>query len=242
VDEDEMSRRTLVYFVCSPHSRTGVTTTARLITDYYLSRGIEVDCYDTDSREPSYALRYPDLSKVVDIFGIQGQIALFDPLLVPDERPKVVDVWSRSYDEFFAAIAEIGFLEEAARRGVEPIVFYQSDASAMAASNARLLTTTWPNLRVTVVHNEGASPLGMQARGLLAAYQARGKLVIPRLDRLIARELDGLDLSFSHLLRDSPTAMSGAVQAALKGWLAPIFTQLQSFELRIHLQSSQFLS
>jgi hypothetical protein len=242
VVEDEMSRRTLVYFVCSPHSRTGVTTTARLITDYYLSRGIAVDCFDTDSREPSYALRYPDLARIVDIFSMQGQIALFDRLVVGDGRPKVVDVWSRSYEQLFGAIAEIGFLEEAARVGVEPIVFYQSDASAMAASNARLLTTTWPGLRVTVVHNEGAAPLGSQARGLLAAYQARGKLVIPRLDRLIARELDGLDLSFSHLLRDPPTDMPGAVQAALKNWLAPIFTQLQSFELRIHLQSSQFLS
>jgi hypothetical protein len=237
-----MSRRTLVYFVCSPHSRTGVTTTARLITDYYLSRGRPVDCYDTDSREPSYALRYPDHSRIVDIFSIQGQIALFDPLLVADDRPKVVDVWSRSYDQLFSTIAEIGFLEEAARAGVEPIVFHQSDASAMAASNARLLTTTWPNLRVTVVHNEGAAPIGPEARGLLAAYQARGKLVIPRLDRLIARELDGLDMSFSHLLRDPPTAMPGVVQEALKGWLAPIFTQLQSFELRIQLQSSQFLT
>lgn len=35
---------------------------------------------------------------------------------------------------------------------------------------------------------------------------------------------------------------SGAVQTALKSWLAPIFMQLQSFELRVHLQSSQHLS
>jgi hypothetical protein len=236
-----MSRRTLVYFVCSPHSRTGVTTTARLITDYYLSRGLAVDGFDTDSREPAYALRYPDLSKVVDIFNIQGQIALFDRLVVPDGRPKVIDVWSRSYEQLFGAIAEIGFLEEASRAGVEPIVFHQSDPSPMAASNARLLTTIWPGLRVTVVHNEGAAPLGAEARGLLAAYQARGKLVIPRLDHLIAQELDGLDVSFSHLLRDQPAMRAGAVQIALQSWLAPIFTQLQSFELRIHLQSSQLL-
>ncbi len=177
----------------------------------------------------------------MDIFNIQGQIALFDRLVVPDGRPKVIDVWSRSYEQLFGAIAEIGFLEEASRAGVEPIIFHQSDPSPMAASNARLLTTIWPGLRVTVVHNEGAAPLGAEARGLLAAYQARGKLVIPRLEHLIAQELDGLDVSFSHLLRDQPALRAGAVQIALQSWLAPIFTQLQSFELRIHLQSSQLL-
>lgn len=235
-----MSRRTLVYFVCSPHSRTGVTTTARLITDYYLSRGLAVDGFETDPREPSYALRYPDISTIVDLFSIQGQIALFDRLLVPDDRPKIIDVWSHAYDQLFGTIAEIGFLEEAARAGVEPVIFHQSDASLVAASNARLLTATWPNLRVTVVHNEGASPLGAAARGLLATYQARGKLVIPRLDHLTAREIDGLDVSFSHLLRAQPSVLPDAIQAALKSWLAPIFTQLQSFELRIHLQSGHF--
>lgn len=237
-----MSRRTLVYFVCSPHSRTGVTTTARLITDYYLSRGLAVDGFDTDSREPAYALCYPDFSSVVDIFNIQGQIALFDRLVVPDGRPKIIDVWSRSYEQLFGAIAEIGFLEEAARAGVEPIVLHQSDPSPMAARNARLLTTIWPRLRVTVVHNEGAAPLGEEARGLLATYQARGKLVIPRLDRTIAQQLDALDGSLLHLLDDQASMTSGAVQTALKSWLAPIFMQLQSFELRVHLQSSQHLS
>lgn len=142
-----------------------MTTTARLITDYYLSRGLAVDGFDTDSREPAYALRYPDFSSVVDIFNIQGQIALFDRLVVPDGRPKIIDVWSRSYEQLFGAIAEIGFLEEAARAGVEPIVLHQSDPSPMAARNARLLTTIWPRLRVTVVHNEGAAPLGRQRAG-----------------------------------------------------------------------------
>ena len=81
-----MSRRTLLYFVCSPHSRTGVTTTARLITDYYLARGLAVDGFDTDSREPSYALRYPDLSKVVDIFSVQHHMGHPDLIPIPGKE------------------------------------------------------------------------------------------------------------------------------------------------------------
>ncbi|WP_442754848.1 hypothetical protein ACNHKD_17945 [Methylocystis sp. JAN1] len=236
-----MSRRTLVFFVCSPHSRTGVTTAARLLTDYYLSRGLPVEGFDTDSREPSYAPRFPGLSQVVDICDVKGQISLFDRLLIPDGTPKVIDVWSRSFDQLFATIAEIGFLEEAGRAGVQPIIFYQSDVSQTAANNARLLNTTWPELWITVVHNEGAAPLGPDALHILAQYPARGKLVIPRLEAAIAWALGDFDLSLSAFLKEPPGDMSIVVRAALKAWLLPIFTQLQSFELRLDLQSSEFL-
>ena len=236
-----MTRRTLVYFVCSPHSRTGVTTAARLLTDYYLSRGVGVEGFDTDSREPRYAHFFPDISQVVDLGDVKGQISLFDRLLVPDETPKVVDVWSRSFDQLFATIAEIGFLEEARRADVEPILLFQSDDSLTAASNARMLNTTWPDLWMTVIHNEGAAPLGPEAMEILGAYPSRGKLVLPRLESAIAKALDDTDLSFSSFLQNPPPNMSIVVRAALKAWLIPIFTQLQSFELRLDLQSSEFL-
>lgn len=236
-----MSRRTLVYFVCSPHSRTGVTTTARALTDYHLWRGVPVEGFDTDAREPSYARRFPQLSTIVDIFDVRGQIALFDRLLIADDIPKVVDVWSRSFDKLFSIIAEIGFLEEAARAGVEPIILFHADASRMSASNARLLTTTWPNLWLTAVNNEGAAPLGPDAREILELYRPRGKLVLPRLERPIAEALEEPYLSLSDFLLDSPASMSIVVRAAMKNWLLPIFTQFRSHELRIALQSSQFL-
>lgn len=237
-----MRRRTLVFFVCSPHSRTGVTTTARLLTDYYLSRGVTVEGFDTDARDPCYATLFPGLTRTVDIGDIKGQISLFDSLLAPDERPKIVDVWNRSYDRLFATIAEIGFFEEASRVGILPIVLFQADATAMAANSALALNTTWPDLWLTVVHNEGAAPLESDALEILAHYPARGKFVIPRLESPISRTLDDYDLSLSEFLLNPPSDMSIVVRAALKAWLAPIFTQFQSFELRLDLQSSEFLS
>jgi hypothetical protein len=236
-----MRRRTLVYFVCSPHSRTGVTTAARLLTDYYLSRGVAVEGFDTDTREPCYAVLFPDLSRVVDVSDIRGQITLFDRLLVPNDTPKIVDVWSQYFDRFYSVIAEIGFLEEARRAGVEPIVLYQADASRSAANSARLLNVAWPLLWITVIHNEGAAPLGNRAYEILSAYPARGKFVIGKLDGPVAEWLEEQDLSLSGFLREPPASMSIVVRAALKNWILPIFTQFQSFELRLDLQSSKFL-
>jgi hypothetical protein len=236
-----MRRRTLVFFVCSPHSRTGATTTARLLTDYYLSRNAGVVGFDADAREPRYALLFPQLSHVVDIGAIKGQISLFDRLLVADETPKIVDVWHRSFERLFATIAEIGFFEEARRIGVEPIVLYQADATLSAANSALALTTTWPDMWMNVIHNQGAAPLGRNALAILARYPARGKFVIPRLEAPISRALEDLDLSLSRFLREPPADMSIVVRAALKAWISPIFTQFQSFELRLDLQSSECL-
>ncbi|MBM3576164.1 MAG: hypothetical protein FJX40_00580 [Alphaproteobacteria bacterium] len=236
-----MMRRTLVFFVCSPHSRTGVTTAARLLTDYYLSRNVRVEGFDTASREPLYALFFPERTRVVDLDEVKGQISLFDSLLVADERPKIVDVWHRSYERLFATIAEIGFLEEARRLDVEPIVLFQTDVTESAANSALVLKTTWPDLTMSVIHNRGASPLGRNALTILARYPTSGKFVIPRLEAPMARALDDVELSLSRFMSEPPPGMSLVVRAALKAWLLPIFTQFQSFELRLELQSSEFL-
>jgi hypothetical protein len=236
-----MARRTLAFFVCSPHSRTGVTTAARLLTDYYLSRNVGVEGFDTDFREPLYAVFFPEATHIVDLSEIKGQMSLFDRLLVADETPKIVDVWHRSYERLFATIAEIGFLEEARRRGVEPIVLFQTDVTESAANSALALKTTWPDLMMSVIHNRGASPLGRDCLAILARYPASGKFVIPRLEAPIARALDDVDLSLSRFMREPPPDMSIVVRAALKAWLLPIFIQFQSFELRLELQSSEWL-
>lgn len=236
-----MTRRTPVFFICSPHSRTGVTTAARLLTDYYLSRNVGVEGFDANSREPLYGALFPQTTRVVDLDDVKGQILLFDRLLVDDETPKVVDVWHRSYERLFATIAEIGFLEEARRLGVEPIVLFQTDITASAANSALVLKTTWPDLTMSVIHNRGASPLGRDFLAVLARYPASGKFVIPRLEAPIARALDDVDLSLSRFMREPPATMSIVMRTALKAWLLPIFTQFQSFELRLELQSSDYL-
>ncbi len=236
-----MRRPTLVFFVCSPHSRTGVTTAARLLTDYYLSRNLGVEGFDTDSRDPCYGALFPYLSHVVDIRDIKGQISLFDRLLVADETPKIVDVWHRSFEHLFSTIAEIGFFEEARHNGVEPIILFQTDSTESAAISALTLVTTWPELWLSVIHNEGAAPLGEDALDILARYPSRNKFVIPALEGPIARTLEDPALSLSRFLLETPMDMSIVVRAALKGWLIPIFTQFQSFQLRLDLQSSDFL-
>lgn len=229
-----------VFICCSPDPRVGVSTTARLLTDYHLFKGERVEGFDTDPHEPRYGAQFPDLVKAIDAGDIRGQICLFDRLLSPDGAPKIVDVWHRSYARFFETVREIGFFEEARKRGISPILLYHANTSDSALAGARELSRSWPQLRLIVVDNEGAAPLGPKSREILSHYPAQGKFVIAELQGPVAKTLDDPDLSLSEFLHAPPAAMSIVVRAALKAWITPVFTQFRSFELRLEMESGLF--
>ncbi|HMK88813.1 MAG TPA: hypothetical protein VK446_04160 [Methylocystis sp.] len=235
-----MNRRALVFICCSPDARTGVSTTARLLTDYLLLQGAPVEGFDTDPHEPCYADFFPSLVRIVDASNVRGQISLFDRLLTPDQTPRIVDVWNRSYRRFFDTVRDIGFMEEAVGRGIDPVLLYHADASETALAGARDLVRSWPDLRFILVHNEGAAQLGPDAREILAHYPGQGKFVIGELNGAVAKTLSDRALSFSDFLTAPPASMSIVVRAALKAWILPIFTQFKSFELRLEMESSLF--
>jgi hypothetical protein len=236
-----MKRRTLAFVACSPHPRSGVTTTARLLTDFYLSRQSAVEGFDTDPHEPRYAGSFPERVRIIDASEIKGQISMFDRLLVADGAPKIVDVWNRAYDRFFTTIRDIGFIEEARDRGVEPVILFHVDPSQSTLARALALDAAWPNVTMIAVHNEGASPLGPRPHEILEHYPSVRKFVIPALDAEVARSLELRDLSLCDFLSAPPPDMSIVVRAALNAWLARVFTQFRSFELRIDLNGAEFL-
>jgi hypothetical protein len=236
-----MRRRTIVYIACSPHARTGVSTTARLLTDYNLLQRRPVAGFDTDPHEPFYGAIFSKFVRMVDINDVKGQISLFDSLLVENEVPKIVDVWYRSYRKFFAMVKEIGFFEEARRVGVDPVVLFQADATGSALADAMALRVTWPDLRMIVVHNEGAAALGDHAHEILRHYPVGRKFVIAPLDPSVARFLQDTGFSLSSFLIAPPPDMSIVVRAALKAWMTPVFTQFLSYELRATLEDALYL-
>jgi hypothetical protein len=229
-----------VYICCSPDRRVGVSSTARLLTDYRLLKGERVAGFDTDPHEPSYGVHFPGLVKEVNTADIRDQISLFDNLLAEDGAPKIVDVWSRIYDRFFDVVREIGFLEEARERGVTPVLFYHANATETALNGARELNRSWPDVRLVIVHNVGAAPMGAKAREILAHYPGKGKLVISELHAPVAKALEDPSLSLAEFMHAPPPSMSIVVRAALKAWLVPIITQLNSFELRLAMESGLF--
>ncbi|MTV30630.1 hypothetical protein GJ654_06440 [Rhodoblastus acidophilus] len=230
-----------MFICCAPHGRVGVSTTARLLSDYFLASRRGFVGFDADPHEPDYAPRFSGRVQNVDLASTQGQIAMIDRLLVPDGEAKIIDLWSRSYDRFFTLVQDIGFVEEARSKNVEPVILFHADASQGSPSAAWSLANALPTVETLLTYNEGAAPLGPDAHDKLALYPPHRRIKIGALDTLVSRALQPPDLSLSWLLIEPPSDMSLVVRAGLKSWLTPIFSQFRAFEMRRALEEATWL-
>jgi Mrp family chromosome partitioning ATPase len=111
-----MSRPTHVYIVASPRPRTGKTLLARALIEFFRTDERPVAGFDLDTMDPMLARILPQFARHADINDTRGQVALFDELIVDDEKPKVVDVSAHAYETFFDLMEQIDFATEAPRR------------------------------------------------------------------------------------------------------------------------------
>ena len=152
-----MPQHTPLYIVASQHPRVGKTLIARLLIEYFRLSGRPLVGYDLDPREPALAGYFPNLAWTVDIADTQGQMALFDRLIADSWRTTVIDLGYGLFEQFFAVMGEIGFEQEARRRGIEPIVLFISDAAPTTARNYAELRRRLQQTTFVPVHNEAAA-------------------------------------------------------------------------------------
>jgi hypothetical protein len=225
-----MKRRTLLFISCSPRRHTGVSTTACLLTDFYLSRKMNIEGFDIDPQQPRYASLFPECVHIADLADIRAQIFLFESILVNNNVPKVIDLCYRSYEHFFMTAERIGFVEEARRRGIEPVILFHVDAADKTLTYALKLSVFWGNVIMFLVHNEGTAPVDACPKETLSRYPTRAKITIARLEAPVARVLDLPTLSLSSFLGAPPTDMPIAFRDALGAWLDSVFTQFHGFD------------
>ena len=203
-----MRPRSFVFVVCSPHPRAGVTTTATLLTEYFAWRGLPAEGFDTDPYESAFANRFPNQVQVTDISTIQGQISLFDKLLVFDDKPRVVDVWNRSFQKFFTILQETGFVEEARRLSIEIVLIYCADELPASLVTAKQISLLWPDAAMIAAANEGAAEFRGSATEHLARFPALRHLHIRALDPQVSRTLNKETFSYADFMNNPPLDMS----------------------------------
>jgi hypothetical protein len=136
-------RRTPVYIICSPRPLVGKTLIARLLSEFLLLKDGIITAFDINLKEPSLLEYLPKITETADVEDTFGKMALMDRLIVNDAVAKVIDLGFHAFDEFFKMSEEIGFMKEAARRGVSPIVLFvaDTDRASAAMANGRTLRT-----------------------------------------------------------------------------------------------------
>src|ERR1700737_3447554 len=162
-------RTTPVYIICSPRPLVGKTLIARLLSEYLLLKHGAVAAFDINLKEPSLLEYLPRITETAEVADTFGQMALMDRLIVNDGIAKVIDLGFHAFDEFFKMSDEIGFLKEAARRRVAPIILFVADTDRVSARGHETLVQQIPPTALVTIDNEYV------VRGELPAAMARGR-------------------------------------------------------------------
>src|SRR5215217_6343815 len=124
---------TPVYIICSPRPLVGKTLTARLLSEFLLLKNGTVISFDINLKEPSLLEYLPRTTETADVIDTFGKMQLMDRLIVNDAVAKVIDLGYHAFDEFFKMTGEIGFMKEATRRSVAPIILFVADTDRVSA-------------------------------------------------------------------------------------------------------------
>src|SRR6266571_1881875 len=147
-------RQTPVYIICSPRPMVGKTLIARMMTEFQLLKSGTVTAFDINLKEPSLLDYLPKVTETAEVDDTFGKMALMDRLIVDDGVSKVIDLGFHAFDEFFKMSDEIGFMKEAARRGIAPIILFVADTDRVSARGYPMLQQQVPPHALITIDNE----------------------------------------------------------------------------------------
>jgi hypothetical protein len=220
--------QTPVYIICSPRPLVGKTLIARLLSEFLLLKNGTVAAFDINLKEPSLLEYLPKVTETAEVDNTFGKMSLMDRLIVNDAVAKVIDLGFHAFDEFFKMAEEIGFMKEAARRGVAPIILFVGDTDRASARGYEMLRQQIPATALVAIDNEYV------VRGELPAAFAHGRVLrIAALPVFLKTYIDRLTFSFTDYLRHEKDSST-----ELHQWIRKNYTSFRELELSLILQRS----
>src|ERR1700704_365738 len=223
-----MMRHTPVYIICSPRPLVGKTLLARLLSEFLLLKNGEAAAFDINLKEPSLLEYLPDITETAEVEDTFGKMSLMDRLIVNDGVTKVIDLGFHAFDEFFKMSEEIGFMKEAARRGISPVILFVADTDRVSARGYPALQQQLPATALVTVDNEYV------VRGELPPAMAQARVLrIAALPVFLKTYIDRLTFSFSDYLRNEKDTST-----ELHQWIRKNYLSFRELELSLILQRS----
>jgi hypothetical protein len=221
-------RRTPVYIICSPRPQVGKTLIARLLSEFLLLQHGAVAAFDINLKEPSLLDYLPKLTETAQVDDTFGKMALMDRLIMNDGIAKVIDLGYHAFDEFFKMSEEIGFMKEAARRGIVPVMLFVADTDRVSARSYAALCEQVPATGLVTIDNEHT------VRGEMPAAFARGRVLrVGALPLFLKTYIDRLTFSFTGYLRSEKDSST-----ELHQWIRKNYFSFRELEMSMLLQRS----
>jgi hypothetical protein len=219
---------TPVYIICSPRPQVGKTLLARLLSEFLLLKNGRVTAFDINLKEPTLLDYLPDVTETAEVADTYGKMQLMDRIIVNDGVSKVIDLGFHAFDEFFKMSDEIGFMKEAQRRAVAPVVLFVADTDRVSARSHETLRQQIPPTNLMTVDNE------FVVRGELLPSMSRGRVLrVTALPTFLKTYVDRLTFSFTGYLRQEKDSST-----ELHQWIRRNYFMFRELELNLLLQRS----
>jgi hypothetical protein len=216
-------RRTPVYIICSPRPLVGKTLIARLLCEFLALQRGGLTAFDINLKDPSLLDYLPKLTETAEIDDTIGKMQLMDRLILNDNVAKVIDLGFHAFDEFFRMCDEIGFIKEAARRGIAPLVLFVADTDRVSARAYEMLQQQIPPNALLSIDNE------FVVRGELPPAMGHGRVLeIGALPVFLKTYIDRLSFSFTAYLRSEKDAST-----ELHQWIRKNYFSFREIELSL---------
>ena len=219
---------TPVYIICSPRPLVGKTLIARLLSEFLLLKNGAVNAFDVNLKEPSLLDYLPKVTETADVIDTFGKMQLMDRLIANDGVAKVIDLGFHAFDEFFKMCDEIGFMKEALRRSVAPVILFVADVDRTSARGYDVLRQQLPPHALVTVDNEYV------VRGELPEAMGHGRVLrLGALPVFLKTYIDRLSFSFTGYLRQERDSST-----ELHQWIRRNYTTFRDLEISVMLQRS----
>jgi hypothetical protein len=219
---------TPVFIICSPRPLVGKTLIARLMSEFLLLKHGTVSAFDINLKEPTLREYLPKITETAEVDDTFGKMQLMDRLILNDAVAKVIDLGFHAFDEFFKMSEEIGFMKEAARRGVSPVILFVADTDRASARGYAMLQQQIPPTALIAIDNEYV------VRGELPPAMAHGRVLrIAALPVFLKTYIDRLAFSFTSYLRNEKDTST-----ELHQWIRENYFSFRELELSLILQQS----
>jgi hypothetical protein len=234
-----MSGSSHVFIIVSPRPRTGKTLLARLVAEYYQSNARPIGQtetrpvvgYDLSPYEPGLSAFLPNITTQSTLEDTRGQIALFDQLVLDDDKTKVVDLSHMVLEKFFTLAWDIDFAQEAASRGVSAVVMYVGDHSPITVETYRILREKFPALTFMPVFNDAIVRGPEIRRQFQPSPGTPVPLQIPQLSSHLRVQVDRRPFSFREFRATPPTYTPEPLREEMASFMKRVFRQLREAEL-----------
>lgn len=218
----------------------GKTTIARTLLDYFRTHEVPTRAFDTEAPKGTLQRFHPEISEIVDVSAVAGQMRIFDT--VSDSTITVIDVRAGLLSSTLRALRDISFLDTVKEGQLTFIVFHvlgSSIASLDEIEETASLTTGGKHFLVKNFINDTSFFEWDQAtyKSYFKNSKYAEEITVPKLIEMAYEQVELASIPFTTFIANKTQSGEAAnysfvLRGYVRHWLGQVWDEYERVKLR----------